>query len=303
MKQEDVAYISEQFGIEKEIVEASVNDGTLSARMKDAMAKKVIYSADEFEKFKTNLTAEAQTKYFNDLVEKAKKGDIPTELYKPVKGSSLQQKEREYSKKYEITEFQDLDDLIDKVILKSSANGKPNTELEKQINELKSVNLKLAQEKEEALKTVEEKYRNQIIEREKLDAINKIPFDFSGVKSDDADKVRSKTHTILKSVFDAEYKMDYDDKGRLIVKDREGNVKKNSATLDPIPVNDVMIELAKEYNLKLTSPDTGGQGGQSSHQSSTLFATPEDFYRWCDTQSISPHSKEALEMWRKSMKK
>src|SRR5574343_1484639 len=114
MKENDVAYISKQFNLEKEIVEASVNDGTLGQRIEDSLKNKIIYSKDEFEKFKNNLSAEAQTKYHNELVEKANKGEIPNDLHKPIKGAALQQLERDLSKEYEVTDYANIRDLISK---------------------------------------------------------------------------------------------------------------------------------------------------------------------------------------------
>jgi hypothetical protein len=300
VKEQDVAYISEQFGISKEIVESSVNDGTLSQRIKDSLVDKVIYNKEEFETFKTNLTTEASDNYFRSLVEKANKGDIPNELHKPIKGAALQQLERDLSKDYEITDYSNVKDLISKAIQKQSANGKPNAELEKQVDELKTVNLRLAQEKEDALKTVEQKYKSQNIERDKLDALRQTPYDYSEVKPEELEKVKLRTQNLLKSVFDSEYMLDYDDKNRLVVKDKEGNIKKNSATLDPVPVKDVLVELAVEYNLKLQSPDQGGQGGKSSHQTTGVFSNEDEYMKWCAAEKISPTSPRALEMRRTS---
>ena len=300
MKEQDVAYLSEQFGIEKEIVEASINDGTLSVRLKDSLSKKKIYSDEDYNKLLSNHEAEVKNTYFSELVEKAKKGDIPNELHKPIKGATLQQLERDWSKKYNINEFNSLDDLVERVVKTKSANGSTPPDIDAQINELKQANLRLVEEKENAVKTVENQYKQRFLDKEKVTALDSVPFDFSDAKPDDIDKAKSKTKTLLKSVFDAEYQLDYDDQSRLIVKDREGKILKNDATRDPLAVDDVMVSLAKEYNLKLKSPEKGGQGGKSSNNESGLFSSMEEFSKWCNEKGIATTSREALEMYRKS---
>lgn len=299
MKENDVTDIAQLFGLQKDIVEGSVTDGTLSVRIKDALAKKKMYSPEEFETFKRNYAEEVKNSYYSQIVDDAKKNNIPTELHKIIKGASLQQKERELSQKYGITEFSNFDDLIDKAISKTTANGtKP--EYETMINDLKEANKKLLSDKENAVQDVEKKYRTQFIERDKKDLINRVPLDFSDKKADEVEKVREKTHTILKSVFDSEYRLDYDDKGRLVVMDKEGKVKKNQATLEPVDASSVMIELAKEYNLKLISPDRGGQGGQSSHSSGHSFSNYDEFLSWCKSQNIAATSAEGIKAWKTS---
>ena len=295
MEKTDVDGISQLFGIDAEIVEGSVKDGTLSVRIKDALAKKKVYDPNEFETFKKNHANEVIDSYYADLVEKSKKGDIPAELYKNIKGSALQQKERELSKEFEVPEYQNLDDLIRKAISKTTATGK-KSELEQKIEELKTVNLQLVKEKENALDEVERKYRDQSLAREKRDIISHVPFDLSDKKPEEAESSRTKIQNILSSVFDSEYHLDYDDKGRLVVMDKEGKIKKNHATLEPVDPSSVMVELAKEYSLKLLSPDRGGQGGKSSQGTAPQFANYTEFEAYCKANKIDKHSRDAVKL-------
>ena len=296
MKDNDVAQISEQFGLTKEIVEASVTDGTLGTRIKDSLSKKVIYDPDKFEAFKKNHAAEVVNSYYNDLVEKAKKGDVPQDLYVPIKGATLQQKEREWSKKFNVETYKDIDDLIEQVV-KTSANGKTKPEIEQQINELKNANLKLKEEKENAVKLVQDEYKGKFLNNEMSITLDQIPFDFTDAKADEIATKKQKVQTILKSVFNQEYKLDTDSQGRTIVL-KGSDVLKNNATLEPLPVKDVLISLAKEFNLKLTSPDIGGQGGTGSRNSSDAKLSPEEFRAYCTANNIPNGSAESMKIWK-----
>ena len=299
MIKEDVTQVAELLGLNPEIVEASDKEGTLSARLRDVLTNNFVTKTD-VETLKKNYKTEIETGYFNDLVEKAKKQDIPTDLYKPIKGAALQQTERELSQKFGVTDYSGILDLVEKAVSKTSANGKTLPEYETKIEELKKANLTLQQQAEEAVKTVETKYKAQSIERELSDTISKVPFDFSGHKPTELESAKQKTQQILKSVFNAEMKMDFDDKGRLVVIDKEGKVKRNTATLDPISPLDVMVDLAKEYNLKLTSPDRGGQGGNSSQISSASFDSYETYLQWCKSNNYNEFDTIAVKAWKAS---
>lgn len=307
MKENDVEFIATQFGITKEIVQSSVTDGTLSQRIKDAIASnggelfkgKIIYKSEEdFNDFKKNYATEIETKYFSDLVEKAKKGDIPQDLYKPVKGSAYQQLERELSKKYDVSEFKDVFDLVDKLKAKPAASG--NEELLKQIKDLQTVNERLQHEKDDAVAEVEKKYKALAIDDKKSSYLNAVPFDFTDVKQEELAARKQKTQTMLKSVFDSLYTMDVGADGGYIVKDKSGEVLKNAATLKPIPAEDVLISLAKDYNMKLLSSDPGGQGGSSSGQSSGTYKTVEEFEADMAAKGIKTTDPKYTELYRKS---
>ena len=298
MKDNDVASIAKQFNLDKEIVEASVEDGTLSQRIADSMKNKKIYTDEEFNSFKANFQSEVINTYFNDLVEKAKKSDLPQDLYKPIKGAAYQQLERELSELYGINDYQDLKDLVDKAV-KSSANiSGGDEELQRQVDALKKVNLALKEEKENAVSEVEKKYKTDALTREQKALLDSIPFDFSGFKSDELDAAKERQQTLLKGVFEQNYSLDYIN-GQVVVK-KGDEIVKNEATLDPIPASNVFVNLAKEYNLKLKSPDTGGQGGTSSRNSTGQYASVDDFYADMKSKGIEQSDPKFVEAWKDS---
>lgn len=286
MKDNDVAQISEQFGLDQEIVKQSAEDGTLGARIKDVLNGKVIYSKDDFDTFKKNYAAEITDSYFSDLVEKAKQGDVPQDLYKPIKGASYQQLERTLSKKYGIEDFSDVEDLIEKV--KSSASGNTD-ESQRLIEELRQANTKLQEEKENAISTVREEFKFKMLSRDTESLLNEIPFDTDDPK---------RTQSLLKGVFNGEYKLDYQDDKLVVLKGDE--VVKDEATRAPVSPKSVMIKLATDYGLKLKSPDTGGQGGNSSRHSTGSYESVEQFKADMESKGISTTDPEYYKAYKQS---
>jgi hypothetical protein len=305
MANEDVTLISGLFNIEPEIVEASIKDGALGARIVDSLTKKNLFDAKskkilDIESFKQNFKADVTNSYFNELVEQSKKGDVPQELFKNIKGAALQQKEKEFAKKYEITEYSNLDDLVDKVASKTTANGKPIPEYEKKIHDLQEINLKLVKEKDEALNTVETKYKSLALDREKQDAFRQIPINLTKFKETEVEEAKKRIQKVVLSVFENDYALDFDEKQRPVVKDKAGVIQKNLATLEPLSVSEVMTNVAKYSGIDLRSPDTGGQGDQSSRSSESSFTNYEEFFLWCKSKNIDQYSKEALSAWKKA---
>ena len=298
MEDKDVTQLSELLGLDKEVVEGSVKDGTLGERIQDWKSSRKIYASDDFEKFTSNLKTSTKDEYFNELVDLAKRGEMPTELYKPIKGSALEMFEKDLSKKYNVADYSNATDLVEKIV-KSKSNATDNQqvqELEQKIVELQSANKDLLRAKEEADKTWETKYKSDNISRELSQAISGLPLDFSDKSDDEVDKVRNSTHTILRSVFDTTYETDIVD-GKVIVKDKDGNVLKDKATLDPLGLDEVLTSLAGELNMKLTSPETGGQGGKSSKGKNGINSE-EDFYAECERLGVQPTSAEGLSLWK-----
>lgn len=284
MKDNDVASLAEQFNLDPEIVKSSVDDGTLSTRIKDAMNKKVIYDTDKFDEFKKNYAKEVQDSHFSELISKAKSGEVPKELYDTIKGASMQQLERNLAKKYGVEDFDGVEDLIEKV--KSSANG--TDESQRLIEELRTANKKLLEEKESAVNTARQEYKSTLIKQEKQRILNSIP-----LNSEDPAKIQR----LLNGVFNDEYSIDYDNDSFVVRKGDE--VVKDEATRAPVSPASVYESLAKEYNW-LKVPDTGGQGGKSSGHSTGRYESLEQFKSDMAARNIATTDPEYYKLYAES---
>ena len=150
MKENDVAAFGKLLGQEKEFVEGQVEDGSLFARVQDYLDSNKFFTKDDFVKYEANTATEIREAYDKELVKKAKAGELDHEVFGVVKGATFEKKEKEIAKTYEIDEYKNLDDLVEKVI--KSKSGETNDELSKTLqaknDELKTANLKLQKEKD-----------------------------------------------------------------------------------------------------------------------------------------------------------
>jgi hypothetical protein len=296
MKANDVEFFSTLLNIEAENVEGAIKDGTLS----DKVTALGLLNKSQVETLKTNITKEVKNGHIPELVEAAKKGDLDNDLYKVIKGAALEMLEKDLSKEYKVDSYTDVKDLIAKISNKTAKPDDKLIELNEKFKALQGVNQNLVTEKDDAVKNVRLEYEGKLLNKSKNDFLNTVPFDYSDVEDSDLEKAANSRKMILGSVFDARFDLKFDG-DTVVVTDKEGTALTNPATLDALPVSDVLKTLASELGQKLTSPETGGQGGRSSGgKGGAKFNSETEFYAHLEAKGISQTSDEGLKLWKES---
>lgn len=266
-----VVPIAESLGVSKEEYLAALKaekPDTLKSLLDKAKTGRTVFTADEFTRFKENHRGEVTA----EMVTLAKSQKLPKELYDVVKGSVLEQTERDAAKKHGITKWESHDDLIEQI--RSKAGN--STEAEKRLNalqaehdQLKAVNQRLAQEKEEAAGLASKEVHKLKIATAKESAISGVTFDVA------EDKVVNQ-QGILRSLVESKY--DFAVVNDKIVALEKGTDKpvKNPVTLDAVPISELYIQVAKDYALPLKSPEQGGRGTGSSSQTDDVTTMSKD---------------------------
>jgi len=295
MKENDVAFLGTLLNLETDAVNSAIEDGTIGEKITGLR----MVSKSDVDTLKTNLTREVKTSYLSELEEAAKKGDLPQEIYKPVNGAVLEKLEKKLSKEYNVSDFDGIDDLVAKAIKNTAQPDDTRAqELLDKITALQEVNTKLVSDKDEEVKKANEEKNSWILNREKTDFINQVPFDFSDVEDTELENVTAKRRDILSNVFDAQYNLGFKEDKIAVFKDGEALLKE--ATLEPVSISDVLKKTASELGLKLKSPETGGQGGKSSGKKTSLFNNEEEFRAECKAKGFSPSSAQGIALLKKS---
>lgn len=298
MNEKDVAYFGTLLNLEAKDVEAAAQDGTLG----DKITALGLMAKDQVETLKTNYAKEVKSSHLNELIDKAKKGELDPDLYKPIKGAAYEMLEKELAKEYGVEDFNGVNDLVSKAINKNKT-GKPDDKAVQELNDkiklLQEANLNLVKEKDEAVNSARNDYESRIINRDKSDYINKIPFDFSDVEDSELDKISASRKKILNDVFDARYNLRFEG-DNIAVFGKDGEMLKNTATYEPVPVNDVLKGIALELGIKLKSPESGGQGGRSSGQNGSKFGSIEEFNQYCEKNGIGLTDPKAIKLFSES---
>ena len=293
MKENDVTYFSTLLNIDAEAVKGAAEDGSLGEKI-TALG---MTSKADVEELKTNLTQQVRNTYLSELEESAKKGELPQELYKPINGAVLEKQEKKLAKEYGVTEYDGFDDLVAKAIKNTAKPDDTKAqELLEKIGKLQEANTNLVAEKEDAVKAVKEEFNQKSLSRELTDYINRVPFDFSDVEEKDLDSVTAERREILKSVFESQNKLAYNDDKITVFQDDKPLLVEH--TLAPVPISDVLRKTASKLGMKLKSPDTGGQGGSSSGgNGSATFKDVEEYNALCKAKGIGSTSAEGLKIW------
>ena len=296
MEKNDVEFFGSLLDAKPEEVEQSIADGTLGDKVK---ALKLMNSG-EVETLKTNLTKQVKEDHISELVEEAKSGTIDKNLYGVIKGSVTEKTEKSLAKEYGVDGYSGINDLVSKAISKNKGQTDDTQvqELTKKITDLQGINQGLVTEKDTAVSEAKTEYEGKILKRDKTDMINRIPFDFSDIEQADMEKITGQRKQIVESVFDARYTLGFEG-DKVVVFDKESNLVKNPATLEPVPVLDVMNEIPIELGIKIKSPEAGGQGGSSSGGNGTApFANKDEYVKYCESHGMIANSHEAVKLWR-----
>ena len=297
MEKNDVEFLGTLLGEKPEAVEQAVTDGVLSEKIK---ALKLMRS-DEVETLKTNLAKQVKENHINELVESAKAGEIDKTLYGVIKGAVVEKTERTLAKEYGVTEFNGINDLVSKAISKNKGQTDDTQiqELSQKILDLQGINTKLVSEKDTAITAAEKKAHDMVLQRDKRDLVNSVPFDFSDVEQADLEKKTGQRRQIVESVFDARYVLAFEG-DKVVVKDKEGNMIKDPATLEPVQPGVVMNAIPSDLGIKIKGPEGGGQGGSSSTgQGDAAFKDAAEFNAYCNEKGILSTGAEGLAIWAK----
>jgi hypothetical protein len=298
MNENDVTFFSTLLNVEAEEVKKAVEDGSLGEKVKALN----LMDNTQVETLKENHAKEVRATYTNELVEQAKRGELPGDLYKPIKGAVHEMLEKDLSKEYGVNEFDGVKDLVAKAIANKAgqSDDKKLQEAVAKFEELQQVNERLVKEKEEGIAKANTEKDQYILNQTQAKAVSEIPFDFSDVEDSKLADHQKSTSEIVNSVFNARYEL-VRDGDTIAVKSRsEEKILTNPNTLAPVPVADVMKTVASELNMKLKSPETGGQGGQSSGGKSSRFKDVDEFMEHCKNNNIVATSPEGLKLLKES---
>lgn len=251
-----IVALSKLFKVEESVIEADlINENGTDSLVKDYTTKYNSYTADELARLLENSNKAYLEKADFDI------NNVPKPLYSKIAAAVIESKEKTIAKKYEITEYNGLEDLFEKAQSKIN-NGKGNQdEKDRQIETLKATVLKLEQEKDEAVKTERTKYESEFISRDFTTALKTLPLDYEG-------DVLEKQSKLLQSAFSNEFKLGR--KGeKTVVLDASGNLVADKVG-EPMPVSEVVKSFATGYGFKMKEPDQGGRGAGSSTTGSPL---------------------------------
>ncbi len=234
-----------------ESIEKEDGDDTV---VKQFIEKHQIFTTAELDTLKKNTREEGVKAHFEKADFDIDK-DIPSTAAAKLIGRKLEGKQKALAEKYGVEGAKDIDDLIEKLVLKSKdGKGNPDQELLNQIETLKKNLL----EEQEKVKSVENKYVSDEINRTFSTELTSLP-----LKIDD-DKIEAQ-RKILTYGFNSEFKLEK--KGETIVvmkKNGETFERVNDKMGEPLPVKTVLTDFAKGLGLPFKEEDNGGRGDGSS---------------------------------------
>ncbi len=264
MKQEDVTALAALLNRTAEEVKAA-EEGGLSKLIDEFLPTVKVMPVQDFETLTENLKRQAITE-----LDKTK---LPRDIFEYVKGSVLEQKEKALAKQYGVTDYQNFDNLVEEII-KTKMKTPPDVDTQK----LKDRILELEDQHKTELANVSKTFDNRFIDMELNRAIGELPIEAEG------DKLKNQQE-VVRAMVKAKHSFTVDNDKILTIRDGK---PVTDTKLDPVPLNEVVYMVAKDYvNLR---PEQGGRGDKSSSGGAGII----NFTKYCEDNHLRPNSLEML---------
>ena len=265
MKENDVAKLASLLQKQPDEISTALENGGVSEFIDNFVSGNSIMPVGDFETFKAN--------YEKQVVEKLSTSDkLPKVLYDRIKGTVLEMKEKELAQKFDISDFNGIEDLVEKVVQTKAKNPEDVTKLRAKIDELSETH---RVEVDNLRRANDQRYVDFRIN----EVVGQVDIDAEG-------KMLENQRRILSTMLKNEYGFIVKDDSVVATKAGEPIVNNK---LEPIPLNDVVRDFAKEI-VKLKSPDGGGRGeGSSAHGATVKSVVLKDYMQ---KNNIRPNSSE-----------
>jgi hypothetical protein len=261
MKQEDVTALAGLFNSTAENVNTAIENGTVSELINGFTTATKLIPMKDYPTLEANLKRQA----FMEL----DKTNLPKEVFKYVKGAVLEQTEKGLADKYGITDYQNLDSLVEAII-----TTKVKTPSDDETKALKAQIVAIETKAKNDLAEVSKTFETRFIDTELRRVVGELPIDAEGAKLENQQE-------IVMAMVKQKFAIQLD--GDKTVAYRDGKMVADSK-LDPVPIRDVIADFAKDYvNLR---PEQGGRGDQSSTNGSKTI----NFAEYCAKQGIKPNT-------------
>ena len=277
-----VTELAQLSGVPVEELKETLADETKSKEFFETYrTTNVIYKKDEFDKLLSNKELEY-------LEAHAKADKIHPAIYKRVDGTVKEMTEKVIAKRFGVTDYSGLDDLLEKAEAKLKVADNSD-EKDAKINKLKKLVKTVEKEKEDAVISKSREVDGFIISSVMTSAIADLPIDFEG----DQLKIQRE---IVSAMFEKKYIIERKE-NKIIAIDRvTGEVKKDRVG-DPVEVSQLLTEFAPTVT-KIKNVPAGGRGDNSSHNNNTTdlakVTNAKDWKALLETKGITNEgSKEA----------
>lgn len=248
------------------VSKALEEDGGMEAIVSDFKTDNQVFDLKEFATLKTNFRKET--------VDNLKEEDIPEAFKNKAIGWKLEKLENEIKESYQFTdEHKGLTDLVDQIVTKA----KTPSNNEEEVKTLKQTIVDLEKDYGAKLGAQQTEFDSSLIKSDFNKAINGVGLDY------EEDKLK-KQKGLLKAAFKDAFTLKRLD-GKTVTLKGEDIQKDNK--LDPLPLDELVLGVAKDFGFQIKSPEPGGHGGSSSKSKAGLKGV--SFAEYAEKNGIKAH--------------
>jgi len=278
--EKNVKVLASLLNVEEEAVNTALESDALGELVDKFKKDNQIFNLEDFAKLKDNFRRE--------VIENLTEDDIPKEFKNKAVGWKLEALEKELKGEYGYEgNYENLKDLVKNIVEQAKTN-KDDSEVLQENQILKEKIVAIEKEKDAAIKSVKEKFDEQLMTHDFTSALNKLGLDYEG-------DALNKQKELLAMSFQGAYKLKR--KGeRTVMVDQDGKELVDNK-LDPIPLEEGLTAFAKSYGFQLKEGDHGGHGGSSSKDTKGNLAGIS-WSELLEQRGVKKNTEEADELYK-----
>ena len=254
----------------EEVSKAIESEDGLVPLINDFNTNYQVFTAKDLAKMQDNLK--------KITIENLKEEDIPESFKNKAVGWKLGDIEEQLTGAYNFDgEYKGVIDLVEKIVNKSKSS-KNNDE---EVALLKKRIVETENEWKDKLNEKQKEFDSTILNSDFKKAMRTLDLNYE-------EELLKKQQGLLKAAFDGVYKIKREN-GKTVVYKGEEVLQDNK--LDPKPLNEVLLEFAKDYGFQFKEKERGGHGGGSSKSKIGLTGVP--FAEYLESKGVKANTDEA----------
>ena len=283
-EKEVISLVKDLTGLDEQLIKNSLaNKDDGQTVLKNVFKEKFkVLDKTTFDTREANVKADAIKEFSEGLIDKAKKQELPRDLYNAIANNviSKQNKKLVEDLKLSVDDYTS-NDAIKKAVIKKYAN---NDTLKEDFEHVQS-----ELEKAKALLNEKETTFQKELTKTKTDNVYSQALNSFNIDAND-DEELTKRRFMADSIFKNNYNLDLVE-GKIVVKNKRGDVLKHEDTRAPFTVDEIFNSEIVKY-VPVKQQREPGKDGVVVNTDTTVITTMEEFDKFAQAKGMKPESNE-----------
>ncbi len=283
-EKEVIGLVKDLTGLDEDLIKNSLaNKENGQTVLKNVFKEKFkVLAKATFDEREANIKADAIKEFSEGLVEKAKKQELPRDLYNSIANNVLSKQNKILVEelKLDVEDYTSSEAIKKAVIKKYAKSDVLKDDFEHVQTELERVKALLS-EKETSFSTEIKKPKTADVYNQALNSFN---------IDADTDEELQKRRFMADSIFKNNYNLDLVD-DKIVVKNKEGKILKHEDTRAPLTISELFNSEISKY-VPIKQQRAAGKNGADVNIDTAVINNMEEFDKLMEQKGFTPDTNE-----------